>query len=63
MNRSNLLVWSQRLVLMGVAVELLSLVGLYRSWGFMLFAVGGATPLAAGAALYILAALRGETNG
>lgn len=48
---------------MGVAVELLSLVGLYRSWGFMLFAVGGATPLAAGAALYILAALRGETNG
>ena len=50
------------MVLVGVFAELISLIGRQSSWGFMLFAVAAAMPLAAGAALYLLAALRGEAN-
>ncbi len=60
MSREWYLLWSQRLILAGLAVELLSLFGLYRSWGFMLFAVAGITPIVAGVALYIAGAIQGE---
>ena len=59
MSREWYLLWSQRLILAGLVVELLSLLGLYRSWGFMLFAVAGIAPVVAGVALYIAGALRG----
>jgi hypothetical protein len=49
---------SQRLMLAGLTVERLSLCGLYRRWGFMLFAVGGVRPIVAGVALYVAGAVR-----
>ncbi len=59
MSREWYLLWSQRLILAGLTVELLSLFGLYRSWGFMLFSVAGITPIVVGVALYIAAAVQG----
>ena len=52
--------WAQRLILAGLVVELLSLIGLYRSWGFMLFSMAGIGPLVAGVGLYLLGAIRPE---
>jgi hypothetical protein len=59
---NGLMLVSQRSILAGLIVELLSLFGLYRSWG-MLLAVGDVTPLVAGVALYVAGAVRwGQPN-
>jgi len=54
--------WAPRLILVGLVVELLSLVGLYQSWGFVLFSVAGVLPLAAGALLYLAGAVQGDAG-
>ncbi len=45
--------WSARLMLAGLAVELISLFGLKHPWGFLLFSTGGVGLMAIGVLLYL----------
>lgn len=58
MTRARLFDWSCRLIIGGLIVELASLLGLHYPWGFLLFALGGATLVAAGVVMYVYIALR-----
>lgn len=50
-------VWSMRLILVGLAVELVSLFGLHRPLGFMLFVAVGCSLIALGI-VFFLSSLR-----
>jgi hypothetical protein len=53
---------AQRLILAGLVVELLSLVGLYRPWGFLMFSMGGITLIGLGVVFYIASAVQPGTS-
>lgn len=55
------LVWSMRLILGGLVVELLSLFGLRHPMGFMAFAAIGCTLMGAGIALFLSTVLSKAT--
>lgn len=54
-------VWSMRLILAGLGVELVSLFGLHHPLGFMLFATVGCSLMALGIVLFLISmrSLRG----
>jgi len=47
------LLWSARLIIAGLTVELISLFGLKHPWGFLLFSLGGCSLMVAGVVLYL----------
>lgn len=62
MNKEATFARARRLILAGLTVELFSLIGLYRPWGFLLFSMGGISLIAAGVAFYIAAAIQPQAR-
>ena len=54
--------WAARFILLGLGVEALSLLGLHRPFGFLVFTLFGCTALILGIALFVIKALSRPTG-